>query len=70
MPKLTAHLPGLSIDLPAICFSWFLSLFTNCLPAEDYVPPTCVDVYEAVAKGSKFKLMVRDPGARRARVTT
>jgi hypothetical protein len=32
--------------------------------------PTCTDVYEAVAKGSKFKLRVRDPGARRARVTT
>ena len=34
MPKLAAHLFELGIDLPAICFSWFLSLFTDCLPVE------------------------------------
>ncbi|KAK7678582.1 hypothetical protein QCA50_018454 [Cerrena zonata] len=34
MSKLHAHLTGLGIDLPAICFSWFLSLFTDCLPIE------------------------------------
>ncbi len=34
MPKLAAHLAGLGIDLPAICFSWFLSLLTDCLPVE------------------------------------
>ena len=34
MPKLAAHLAELTIDLPAICFSWFLSLFTDCLPVE------------------------------------
>ncbi|KAI0027290.1 rab-GTPase-TBC domain-containing protein [Vararia minispora EC-137] len=34
MPKLAAHLAALGIDLPAICFSWFLSLFTDCLPVE------------------------------------
>ncbi|KAH9981699.1 rab-GTPase-TBC domain-containing protein [Russula compacta] len=34
MPKLAAHLTELGIDLPAICFSWFLSLFTDCLPVE------------------------------------
>ncbi|KAH8984360.1 TBC-domain-containing protein [Lactarius hatsudake] len=34
MPKLAAHLAELGIDLPAICFSWFLSLFTDCLPVE------------------------------------
>ncbi|KAJ7632153.1 rab-GTPase-TBC domain-containing protein [Roridomyces roridus] len=33
-PKLHAHLADLGIDLPAICFSWFLSLFTDCLPVE------------------------------------
>jgi hypothetical protein len=33
-PKLAAHLAALGIDLPAICFSWFLSLFTDCLPVE------------------------------------
>ncbi|EPQ53941.1 TBC-domain-containing protein [Gloeophyllum trabeum ATCC 11539] len=34
MPKLHAHLNQLGVDLPAICFSWFLSLFTDCLPVE------------------------------------
>jgi hypothetical protein len=34
MPKLASHLAELGIDLPAICFSWFLSLFTDCLPVE------------------------------------
>ncbi|KIY68877.1 TBC-domain-containing protein [Cylindrobasidium torrendii FP15055 ss-10] len=33
-PKLHAHLEDLGVDLPAICFSWFLSLFTDCLPVE------------------------------------
>jgi hypothetical protein len=34
VPKLYAHLTDLDVDLPAICFSWFLSLFTDCLPVE------------------------------------
>ncbi|PCH42541.1 TBC-domain-containing protein [Wolfiporia cocos MD-104 SS10] len=34
MPKLHAHLSELEVDLAAICFSWFLSLFTDCLPVE------------------------------------
>ncbi|KAL1741905.1 rab-GTPase-TBC domain-containing protein [Schizophyllum fasciatum] len=34
LPRLHAHLLDLGIDLPAICFSWFLSLFTDCLPVE------------------------------------
>ena len=34
VPRLAAHLTELGIDLPAICFSWFLSLFTDCLPIE------------------------------------
>lgn len=34
MPKLYNHLTQLDVDLPAICFSWFLSLFTDCLPVE------------------------------------
>jgi hypothetical protein len=29
-----AHLTELGVDLAAICFSWFLSLFTDCLPVE------------------------------------
>ncbi|EJD06547.1 TBC-domain-containing protein [Fomitiporia mediterranea MF3/22] len=34
MPAVHEHLTGLGVDLPAICFSWFLSLFTDCLPIE------------------------------------
>lgn len=34
MPRLYTHLTALGVDLPAICFSWFLSLFTDCLPIE------------------------------------
>lgn len=34
MPKLHSHLVQLDVDLAAICFSWFLSLFTDCLPIE------------------------------------
>ena len=34
LPKLYAHLTVLGVDLAAICFSWFLSLFTDCLPVE------------------------------------
>ena len=34
LPNLYTHLMGLGVDLPAICFSWFLSLFTDCLPVE------------------------------------
>ena len=34
LPKLYAHMRELGVDLTAICFSWFLSLFTDCLPVE------------------------------------
>ncbi|KAG8904656.1 hypothetical protein FRB99_001376 [Tulasnella sp. 403] len=34
MPKLYLHLLDQGVDLPAISFSWFLSLFTDCLPVE------------------------------------
>jgi hypothetical protein len=33
-PKLYAHLADMGVDLGAICFSWFLSLYTDCLPVE------------------------------------
>lgn len=42
LPKLYSHLVKLQVDLPAICFSWFLSLFTDCLPAE--VSPSRIDI--------------------------
>src|SRR5579872_1500581 len=34
LQKLYVHLKDLGVDLTAICFSWFLSLFTDCLPVE------------------------------------
>ena len=34
LPKLSAHLESLSIDLEALTFQWFLSVFTDCLSAE------------------------------------
>ena len=41
LPKLFKHLGDMSVDLPAICFSWFLSLFTDCLPVEVWFYPIC-----------------------------
>jgi hypothetical protein len=34
LPRLRAHLDRIGADLAAITFSWFLSLFTDCLPVE------------------------------------
>lgn len=34
MPKLSTHMEQLGVELPAVTFSWFLSLFTACLPIE------------------------------------
>ena len=34
LPKLSAHLDELGIELEALTFQWFLSLFTDCLSAE------------------------------------
>lgn len=34
MPALHAHMAQLGVDLPAITFAWFLSLYTDCLPVE------------------------------------
>ena len=42
-PKLHAHLTELGVDLAAICFSWFLSLFTDCLPVEVSPPSFLTD---------------------------
>ncbi|KAG8734169.1 hypothetical protein FRC11_010387 [Ceratobasidium sp. 423] len=33
-PKVYNHLLEMGVDLPAICFSWFLSMYTDCLPVE------------------------------------
>ncbi|KAI9744889.1 MAG: hypothetical protein M1818_001814 [Claussenomyces sp. TS43310] len=34
LPKLSSHLDNLGIELEALTFQWFLSLFTDCLSAE------------------------------------
>lgn len=34
MPALADHLEDLGVDLPAVTFAWFLSLYTDCLPVE------------------------------------
>ena len=34
LPRLSAHLSALNIDLSALTFQWFLSVFTDCLSAE------------------------------------
>ena len=34
LPKLYAHMQELGVELAAVTFSWFLSLFTVCLPIE------------------------------------
>jgi hypothetical protein len=34
LPQLSAHIRDLGVDLPAVTFAWFLSLYTDCLPVE------------------------------------
>ncbi|GMK58448.1 hypothetical protein CspeluHIS016_0504800 [Cutaneotrichosporon spelunceum] len=34
LPKISQHLTALGVDLTALTFGWFLSLFTDCLPVE------------------------------------
>ena len=34
LPRLSSHIRDLGVDLPAVTFAWFLSLYTDCLPVE------------------------------------
>ncbi|KAF8977420.1 hypothetical protein BGZ46_007407 [Entomortierella lignicola] len=34
MPRLSLHFQEMNVDLTAVTFSWFLTLFTDCLPVE------------------------------------
>jgi hypothetical protein len=34
LPRLAEHIADLGVDLPAVTFAWFLSLYTDCLPVE------------------------------------
>ncbi|KAL4797960.1 hypothetical protein BDV19DRAFT_357663 [Aspergillus venezuelensis] len=53
LPKLSSHLESLGVELEALTFQWFLSVFTDCLSAEalyrvwDVV--LCLDVASAVS---------------------
>ncbi|KAL4946788.1 hypothetical protein BDV06DRAFT_181540 [Aspergillus oleicola] len=53
LPKLSSHLDSLGVELEALTFQWFLSVFTDCLSAEalyrvwDVV--LCLDVASAVS---------------------
>ncbi|KAJ5674385.1 uncharacterized protein N7477_004319 [Penicillium maclennaniae] len=55
LPKLSAHLEDLGVELEALTFQWFLSVFTDCLSAEalyrvwDVV--LCLNVTSAVPNG-------------------
>ncbi|KAJ5097906.1 hypothetical protein N7532_004907 [Penicillium argentinense] len=55
LPKLSAHLDNLGIELEALTFQWFLSVFTDCLSAEalyrvwDVI--LCLNVTSAVPNG-------------------
>ncbi|KAL4886672.1 TBC-domain-containing protein [Aspergillus karnatakaensis] len=54
LPKLSEHLENLGVELEALTFQWFLSVFTDCLSAEalyrvwDVV--LCLDVSSAVSR--------------------
>ncbi|KAL3471134.1 hypothetical protein BJX99DRAFT_32910 [Aspergillus californicus] len=58
LPKLSDHLESLGVELEALTFQWFLSVFTDCLSAEalyrvwDVV--LCLDVTSAVNKSSSL----------------
>ncbi|KAJ5584830.1 uncharacterized protein N7459_004630 [Penicillium hispanicum] len=55
LPKLSAHLEDLGVELEALTFQWFLSVFTDCLSAEalyrvwDVV--LCLNVTSTVLRG-------------------
>ncbi|KAL5359914.1 hypothetical protein BJX96DRAFT_149353 [Aspergillus floccosus] len=56
LPKLAAHLEALGVELEALTFQWFLSVFTDCLSAEalyrvwDVV--LCLNVTSAINTGA------------------
>lgn len=64
LPKLSAHLDNLGIELEALTFQWFLSVFTDCLSAEalyrvwDVV--LCLNVTSTVNTGSSGAPSISD----------
>ncbi|KAI0901108.1 TBC-domain-containing protein [Annulohypoxylon nitens] len=56
LPKLSQHLDMLSIELEALTFQWFLSVFTDCLSAEALF--RVWDVVLCINDGSTFLFQV------------
>ena len=56
LPKLSSHLDDLSIELEALTFQWFLSVFTDCLSAEALF--RVWDVVFCINDGSTFLFQV------------
>jgi hypothetical protein len=56
LPKLSSHLDELSIELEALTFQWFLSVFTDCLSAEALF--RVWDVVFCTGDGSTFLFQV------------
>ncbi|KAI0429132.1 rab-GTPase-TBC domain-containing protein [Xylaria sp. FL1042] len=56
LPKLSQHLENLSIELEALTFQWFLSVFTDCLSAEALF--RVWDVVLCINDGSTFLFQV------------
>jgi len=56
LPKLSQHLDDLCIELEALTFQWFLSVFTDCLSAEALF--RVWDVVLCISDGSTFLFQV------------
>ncbi|KAI0205540.1 TBC domain protein [Astrocystis sublimbata] len=56
LPKLSQHLEDLCIELEALTFQWFLSIFTDCLSAEALF--RVWDVVLCISDGSTFLFQV------------
>jgi hypothetical protein len=56
LPKLSAHLEELHVELEALTFQWFLSVFTDCLSAEALF--RVWDVVLCCGEGSTFLFRV------------
>ncbi|KAI0472499.1 TBC domain protein [Xylaria cf. heliscus] len=56
LPKLSQHLENLCIELEALTFQWFLSVFTDCLSAEALF--RVWDVVLCISDGSTFLFQV------------
>ncbi|KAI0874806.1 TBC domain protein [Hypoxylon argillaceum] len=56
LPKLSQHLESLFIELEALTFQWFLSVFTDCLSAEALF--RVWDVVLCISDGSTFLFQV------------